>query len=149
MALTRAALTWFTNLPRGAITSFAELINRFKNQFASSRRLEKQSSDLYRIVKDDKEFTRDYLRRFNEEKAGIPHCDTHTAIEAFRKGLSPTEELYRELTKYPCKTFEDVQAKTMAQVRMEEDKKSLKAVPEYCNTPSHIGYLRMLGVVYK
>ena len=60
----------------------------------------------------------------------IPHCDTHTAIEAFRKGLSPTEELYRELTKYPCRTFEDVQAKAMAQVRMEEDEKSVKAVPE-------------------
>ena len=72
-------------------------------------------------MKADKETTRDFLRRFNKEKVGIPHCDVHTAIEAFRQGLPPTGELYRELTKYPCKTFEDVQAKAMAEIRYEED----------------------------
>ncbi|KAK9697961.1 hypothetical protein RND81_08G073100 [Saponaria officinalis] len=43
------------------------------------------------------------------------------AIQAYRLGLIRDSELYRELTKYPCSTFEDVQAKTLAQIRLEED----------------------------
>ena len=43
--------------------------------------------------------------------------------EAFRRGLERDSPLYDELTKYPCKTLDDVQAKAMAQVRLEEDKR--------------------------
>ncbi|XP_021769851.1 uncharacterized protein LOC110734100 [Chenopodium quinoa] len=59
--------------------------------------------------------------QFNREKIGIHKCDAPTTIEAFRRGLLDHRELYKELTKYPCTTFEDVQAKAMAQVRFEED----------------------------
>ena len=67
------------------------------------------------------ESLRDYLNRFIREKIGIHKCDAPTTIEAFRRGLLDHSELYKELTKYPCTTFEDVQAKAMAQVRFEED----------------------------
>ena len=119
--LTGAALTWFIHLPLGSITSFDDLINRFKVQFASSRRLEKQSSDLYRITQGYGETTRDFMNRFNREKVQILNCDVQTSIEAFRQGLPRGTDLYNELTKYPCRTFEDVQARAMAQVRWEED----------------------------
>ena len=69
---------------------------------------------------------RDYLNRYNKEKVAIPHCDVPTSIEAFRRGLVRGNELYRKLTKYPCRIFEDVQAKVMAQVRLEEDEESTK-----------------------
>ena len=42
-------------------------------------------------------------------------------MEAFRQGLRRGSPLYNELTMYPCKTFEDVQMKAMAFVRLEED----------------------------
>ncbi|XP_021770754.1 uncharacterized protein LOC110734941 [Chenopodium quinoa] len=61
------------------------------------------------------------LTWFNREKIGIHKCDAPTTIEAFRRGLLDHSELYKELTKYPCTTFEDVQDKAMAQVRFEED----------------------------
>ncbi|CAH9075843.1 unnamed protein product [Cuscuta europaea] len=48
--LTGPALTWFVNLPNEGVSSFAELVNLFNQQFASSRVLEKQTSDLYRVV---------------------------------------------------------------------------------------------------
>ncbi|XP_056694843.1 uncharacterized protein [Spinacia oleracea] len=78
-----AALEWLMNITPGSIVFLSDLINAFYQQFASSRQLEKQTSDLYR-----------------------------TAIEAFKRGLVPNSELYRELTKYPCAT---------AQMRIEDD----------------------------
>ncbi|KAL8091847.1 hypothetical protein AgCh_034199 [Apium graveolens] len=62
-----------------------------------------------------------YLTRFNREKVTIINCDVPTAIEAFRRGLERESLLYEELTKYPCRTMDDMQAKSMAQVRLEED----------------------------
>ena len=69
------------------------------------------------------------MNRYNKEKVSIPHCDVPTSIQAFRRGLVRGSELYRELTKYPCLSFEDVQAKAMAQIRLEEDEEPLKVNP--------------------
>ncbi|XP_056683052.1 uncharacterized protein [Spinacia oleracea] len=82
-----AALEWLTNVPPRSISCLSDLINAFYQQFASSRQLEKQTSDLYR-----------------------------TAIEAFKRGLIPNSELYREITKYPCATFEEVRSRATAQM---------------------------------
>ncbi|XP_056698596.1 uncharacterized protein [Spinacia oleracea] len=87
-----AALEWLTNVPPRSISCLSDLINAFYQQFASSRQLEKQTSDLYR-----------------------------TAIEAFKRGLIPNSELYREITKYPCATFEEVRSRATAQMRIEDD----------------------------
>ncbi|KAL5785004.1 hypothetical protein ACOSQ2_007396 [Xanthoceras sorbifolium] len=48
-SLVRPALQWYTNLPNISINSFAQLTDTFVKQFASSRKLEKQSDDLYTI----------------------------------------------------------------------------------------------------
>ncbi|XP_010687261.1 uncharacterized protein LOC104901388 [Beta vulgaris subsp. vulgaris] len=111
--LTGPALQWFLNLNNGI--------------FASSRKMEKQASDLYRIVQKSDESLKEYVNRFNREKVSIPNCDARTAIEAFRRGLDEESDLYKELTKYPCQTFEDAQAKALAQIRVEEDMQSRKA----------------------
>ena len=39
----------------------------------------------------------------------------------FQEKPSPDEELYKELTKYQCKTMEDVLSRACAQVKWEED----------------------------
>ncbi|XP_074326747.1 uncharacterized protein LOC141664690 [Apium graveolens] len=91
----------------------------FNMQFASSRVFEKTMSDLYKIVQRHREPLRDYLTRFNKEKVTITNCDVPTTIEAFRRGLEREFPLYEELTKYPCRTMDDVQAKAMEHVRDE------------------------------
>ena len=53
----------------------------------------------------------------------ITNCDIPTTIEAFRRGFGKDSALYDELTKYPCRTIEDIQAKAMALVRLEEDRR--------------------------
>ncbi|KAF2555020.1 hypothetical protein F2Q68_00017405 [Brassica cretica] len=37
----------------------------------------------------------------------IPECSIPTSISAFKRGLLPDGDLYKELTKYQCKTMED------------------------------------------
>ncbi|KAL5564706.1 hypothetical protein UlMin_027870 [Ulmus minor] len=92
-----------------------------KKQFASSKKLEKLSGDLYRIQQRRTESLRDYVGRFNREKVSIPFCNQETAADAFRKGLLPDEELYKDLTKFNCSTMEDALARAWTEIRWEED----------------------------
>ncbi|XP_074301186.1 uncharacterized protein LOC141632545 [Silene latifolia] len=126
--LSGAALQWFVGLPNKSITNFADLVNALNQQFASSRKPENQTSDLYRIVQGFEESTRDYLNRFNKEKVAIPRCDIATAIQAFHRGLHQDSNLYKDLTKHPCTTFEEVQSKAIAVMRLEEDSAPIRGV---------------------
>ncbi|KAF2548772.1 hypothetical protein F2Q70_00022569 [Brassica cretica] len=55
------------------------------------------------------------------EKVAIPECSIPTAISDFKRGLLPDGDLYKELTKYQCKTMEDVLYRAWAHVKWEED----------------------------
>ncbi|KAF2562054.1 hypothetical protein F2Q70_00017566 [Brassica cretica] len=57
----------------------------------------------------------------NQENVAIPVCCIPTAISAFKRGLLSDGDLYKELTKYQCKTMEDVLSRALAQVKWEED----------------------------
>ncbi|XP_074277471.1 uncharacterized protein LOC141601103 [Silene latifolia] len=105
--LSRAALQWFVGMPNKSISNFADLVNAFNHQFASSRKPKKQTNDIYRIVQGFEESTRDYLNRFNKEKVAIPRCDIATVIQAFHRGLHQDLELYKDLNMRPCTTFEE------------------------------------------
>lgn len=94
------ALQWYINLPTRSISSFAGLSDKFVEQFASSRSLEKTSDGLYEILQHRVEPLRDYIARFNQEKVSVPECSIPTAISAFKRGLLPNGGLYKELTMY-------------------------------------------------
>ncbi|KAL5569099.1 hypothetical protein UlMin_025674 [Ulmus minor] len=115
------ALQWYTNLSNNSISSFAQLTDTFVEQFASSKKLEKLSGDLYRIQQRRTESLRDYVGRFNREKVSISFCNQETAADAFRKGLLPDGELYKDLTKFNCSTMEDALARAWIEIRWEED----------------------------
>ncbi|KAL5777455.1 hypothetical protein ACOSP7_010381 [Xanthoceras sorbifolium] len=68
------------------------------------------------------ELLREYVGWFDKEKVSIPHCNLVMAIYVFRKGLLHDSDLYKELTKYPCKTMTDVLTNAWAQIKWEEDK---------------------------
>ncbi|XP_056864081.1 uncharacterized protein LOC130511215 [Raphanus sativus] len=126
------ALQWYNTLPTKSLKSFAALSDKFVEQFASSRDLEKNSDDLYEILQHRNEPLRSYIARFNQAKVAIPECNADTAISAFKRGLLPEGDLYKELIKYKCKIMEDVLSRAWAQVRWEEDFASrAKAGPKY------------------
>ncbi|XP_048498002.2 uncharacterized protein LOC125496550 [Beta vulgaris subsp. vulgaris] len=130
--LSGPALQWLISLKPGSIQNFAALINKFYMQFASSTVLEKHTGDLYRITQKANEAVRQYLDRFNKEMISVKNLDVPTAIEAFRRGLTYKSRLYYELTRYPCGTFEEVRARAMAEIRVEEDEAS-----RYVSEPSY------------
>ncbi|XP_074301128.1 uncharacterized protein LOC141632481 [Silene latifolia] len=132
--LSEAALQWFVSLPNKSISSFADLVNAFNQQFASSRRTPKQPSDLYRIVQEIGESIKDYVTRFNTEKVAIRDCDTSTAINAFSQGLDKESDLYKELTMHPCERFEEVQQRATTALRLEEDILSRKGAVTFNRT---------------
>ena len=86
-------------------------------QFASSKKLEKLSGDLHRIQQRCTESLRDYVRHFNREKVSNPFYNQETAADAFRKGLLPDGELYKDLTKFNCSTMEEVLARAWIEIR--------------------------------
>ncbi|XP_048623998.1 uncharacterized protein LOC125592685 [Brassica napus] len=98
------ALQWYINLPIRSISSFTTLSDGFVEQFATSV-----------------EPLRDYIARFNQEKVSIPECNVTTTISAYKRGMLPYEDLYKELTKYQCKTMEDVLSRALAHIKWEED----------------------------
>ncbi|KAF3532580.1 hypothetical protein DY000_02042886 [Brassica cretica] len=73
-------LQWYINLPTRSISSFAGLSDKFVEQFASSRSLEKTSDGLYEILQHRVEPLRDYIAHFNQEKVAVPECSIPTAI---------------------------------------------------------------------
>ncbi|KAJ9542222.1 hypothetical protein OSB04_028728 [Centaurea solstitialis] len=119
--LTGAALQWLINLKPKSITSWSELVNQFTRQFASSRKMQKQTSDLYYVVQNSGETIRDYFNRFNAEMIEVKNCDIKTAIEAYKRGLDDSSGLYLDLTKYPPENFDDVRARILTHMRIEDD----------------------------
>ena len=93
--LTGPALQWYINLPSRSIASFAILSDKFVEQFASSKDLEKTSDGLYEILQHRAEALRGYIARFNQEMVAIPECSIPTAISAFNRGLLPDGDLYK------------------------------------------------------
>ncbi|KAJ9539367.1 LOW QUALITY PROTEIN: hypothetical protein OSB04_032100 [Centaurea solstitialis] len=83
--------------------------------------MEKQTSDLYYVVQKPGETIRDYFNRFNTAMIEVKNCDVKTAIEAYKRGLEDSSGLYLELTKYPPENFDDVRARTLAFMRIEDD----------------------------
>ncbi|XP_074265914.1 uncharacterized protein LOC141588367 [Silene latifolia] len=130
--LTGPALRWFVSLPNRSISTFAELVNAFTQQFASSRKPQKHAGDLYRIVQGAGETIEEYNTRFNNEKVAVWECDISTAVEAFRRGLHHDSDLYKQLTMHPCHSFEAVQEKAATAIRLEEDILARASLP---NTP--------------
>ncbi|KAF3587945.1 hypothetical protein F2Q69_00028867 [Brassica cretica] len=91
--LTRSSLQWYINLPSRSIASFAVPIDKFVEQFASSRDLEKCSDSLYEILQHRAEPLRGYIARFNQEKVAIPEFSIPSAISTFKRGLLPDGDL--------------------------------------------------------
>ena len=111
-------LQWIINLKPYYVSNFAGMANKFYQHVASSRAIQKYSSDLYRVVQQPGETVRTFLDRFNQEIISVQNLDISTAIEAFRRGLRSRSRLYYELTRYPCSTFEEVRTRAMAEVRV-------------------------------
>lgn len=83
--------------------------------------LEKMAEVLYKILQHWVEPLCSYITRFNQEKVQITWCNASIAISAFKRGMLPDGDQYKELTKYQCRTMEDVLSWGWGHVKWEED----------------------------
>ena len=60
-SLIEPALQWYTNLPNNSIYSFAQLTDTFVEQFANSRKPERDSQHLKTIRQGSRESVREYI----------------------------------------------------------------------------------------
>ena len=65
------ALQWFTNLLNNSISSITQLMDTFGKQFATNKKLEKLSRDLYCIQQRRYDPLRNYVGQLNREKVTI------------------------------------------------------------------------------
>lgn len=52
-----------------------------------------------------------------QQGMSTPSCNMYTAISEFKRGLLPSGDLYKKLTKYKCITMENVLPRTWAQIK--------------------------------
>ncbi|KAJ0480897.1 putative retrotransposon gag domain-containing protein [Helianthus annuus] len=121
--LTGSALKWLLSLPPYSITSFANLVNLFNNQFSCSRKFERLTSDLYRVTQSHNESLRDYITKFSKESLDIPNMDMATAVEAFKMGLLKDSLFYDDLVMTPCRNLDEVRTRALRFIRLEDDKR--------------------------
>ncbi|XP_074271679.1 uncharacterized protein LOC141595615 [Silene latifolia] len=126
--LSGPTLRWFVSLPNRSISTFADLVNAFTQQFASSRKPQKHPGDLSG-VQGASEIIGEYNTRFNNEKVAVRECDVSTIVEAFRRVLHHESDLYKQLTMHPCHSFEAVQQKAAAAIRLEEGIQARASMP--------------------
>ncbi|XP_074299434.1 uncharacterized protein LOC141630529 [Silene latifolia] len=138
--LSGPTLRWLVSLPNRSISTFANLVNAFTQQFASSRKPQKHPGDLYRIFQGANETIGEFNTRFNNKKVAVRECDVSTTVKAFRRGLHHESDLYKHLTMHPCHSFEAVQEKASATIRLEEDILAKASIP---STPSISNKLAM------
>ncbi|XP_074299394.1 uncharacterized protein LOC141630481 [Silene latifolia] len=101
--------------------------------FASSRKPQKHAGDLYRITQGANETIGEFNTRLNNEKVAVRECEVSIAVEAFRRDLRYELDLYKQLTLHPCHSFEALQEKAAAAIRLEEDVLARASIP---STPS-------------
>ncbi|CAL8133850.1 unnamed protein product [Prunus armeniaca] len=101
MTLRGAAQDYFHTMLSESISSFKELAYVFTKEYTSYRMIKKNPDHLYNLRKKPDESFRDYIKRFNAEKANIVGCDDRIASSAFKKGLPAEHDLYCELTITP------------------------------------------------
>ncbi|KAM0025726.1 putative retrotransposon gag domain, aspartic peptidase domain superfamily [Helianthus debilis subsp. tardiflorus] len=121
--VTGSALKWLLSLPLYSITSFANLVNLFNNQFSCSRKFERLTTDLYRITQGHNESLRDYITKFSKESLDIPNLDMATTVEAFKMGLLRDSLFYDDLVMTPCRNLDEVRTRALRFIRLEDDKR--------------------------
>ena len=74
------ALTWYTSLPNGSISSFAELEVKFLSHFMASKRQEKSNFHLLSITQHEGESLFAYLQRFHDGVLAVTDLENFITV---------------------------------------------------------------------
>nr|XP_016507902.1 PREDICTED: uncharacterized protein LOC107825544 [Nicotiana tabacum] len=124
--LTGGALTWYSQLPAHAITTFEEMSDKFVTAHVGAKKAEARVNDKFTVRQLPSEGLREFLARFNRVRMSMPNVLEGMLVAAFQYGLNrngsrATRKLLSTLMKYPPTTWERIHNAYCAEVRADED----------------------------
>ncbi|XP_010665814.1 uncharacterized protein LOC104883066 [Beta vulgaris subsp. vulgaris] len=137
------ALTWFTELPSGSISSFTALKAAFKQNFITGRRHRKTSIHLMSIRQRREEDLAEYIKRFNEESLKVSDLQESGTFTALMSGLYPSSRFKLKLVESEASSFSE--AMNLAQkfnqasdIKTHEEPNSGKRKHEYTSRADNL-----------
>jgi arginyl-tRNA synthetase len=85
--LHKAARAWYNNLEPDSIEGLRDLYIKLAVRFSTSIPINKSSTELFGVTQQEDEFTRAYLKRFNEEMLKVEELLEQVALEALIRGV--------------------------------------------------------------
>jgi len=116
--LTGMAMDWFTSLPEGHITSFAQLSRLFREQYLANRAPTPVSYDLFDVKQYQGETLKEYISRFGAQVVKVGTTDEPMIVYAFRKGVCPGS-FSKSLNHSRPKTFAEVRCRAVEHIASE------------------------------
>jgi hypothetical protein len=99
-------LNWYSLLQPRSVCSCVDLKTKFMQAFQMFHDTIAESSDLYNCKQKNREPSRNFVRRFRQQRSQIPEADDKTTIKALIKGLTPGPTT-SHLTRKKLKTVEE------------------------------------------
>ena len=87
MALKGGALSWILNLPKGSITSWDNMHERFVTNFQGTHDRALTVNDMRRVKQQPGETLHKYIHRFMTVRLKIPRASDEAIISAFTDGV--------------------------------------------------------------
>jgi hypothetical protein len=120
MAVKSVALTWYSSLWPGTITSWQKLKDMLVTSFQGFQTKPVTAQALFQCTQDQEEYLQAYVRRFLRMRAQAPTVPNEIVIEAMIKGLrpGPTAQYF---ARKPPQTLEKLLQKMDEYIRADND----------------------------
>ncbi|XP_058730435.1 uncharacterized protein LOC131602338 [Vicia villosa] len=112
-------MTWYKNLPRNSVRSWAEFKDKFSHHFTGSRRHPKTEASLEAIVQGPTEPLRAFLDRFNRKAVQVPTTE-EMKLYLLDKELRPGSDFHKAVGIEKPRTLEELLIKAQAYITYEE-----------------------------
>nr|XP_009795921.1 PREDICTED: uncharacterized protein LOC104242547 [Nicotiana sylvestris] len=118
-------MIWYHNLPPNSIDSFAILADSFIKTHPGAIKVETKKSDLFKVRQKDDEMLREFVSWFQIERMDLPPVADDWAVQVFTQGLNvrslmASQQLKRNLIKYPAVTWADVHNRYQSKIRVKD-----------------------------
>ncbi|KAL2226532.1 UNVERIFIED_CONTAM: hypothetical protein Sindi_2011900 [Sesamum indicum] len=85
--LTGKAQEWFTNLPRGSIESYEQLVQKFHFHFASKKKQKRSATHLFNIRQREEETLKNFMGSFTNETLEVQELRNYMIVSILIHGL--------------------------------------------------------------
>ena len=130
-------MEWFISLRNGHVTSFAQLLKLFSEQYIANRAPPPNSYDLFDIRQYQGETLKEFVNCFGAQVVRVSTKDESMIVHAFRKGMCP-RPFSESLIRSRPTTFAEIRRRAVAHIVAESEvsEKRASVVPTRPRTSS-------------